>query len=164
MDPKDHLWLPDAYIYNVKEIKRYNLVHDYEEFYFAIRNNENLFTYDIDVEIVFFCEMIFDSYPMDIQICHLLFGSYSGIEKSKQRYKLGILHFNTSQQVALLDYEFKVNNLSENLEYWTDHKIPNWGTFQRTGFELKFQRVYERYLMSYYIPSGILVILSWVSL
>ena len=50
------------------------------------------------------------------------------------------------------------------MEYWTDPKIPDWGTFQRTGFELKFQRVYERYLMSYYIPSGILVILSWVSL
>ena len=95
---------------------------------------------------------------MNIEV--LAHSLYSGIDETNQRYKLGILHFNT----ARLDYEFKVNNLSENLEYWTDPKIPDWGTFQRTGFELKFQRVYERYLMSYYIPSGILVILSWVRL
>ena len=34
---------------------------------------------------------------------------------------------------------------------------------QRTGFELKFQHNFWKYLISYYIPSGILVIFSWVS-
>ena len=35
--------------------------------------------------------------------------------------------------------------------------------YQRTGFEIKFQHSFSKYLMNYYIPSGILVVFSWVS-
>ena len=50
-------------------------------------------------------------------------------------------------------------------EYMQFYKNDLWNiTYQRTGFELKLKHNHERHLMNYYIPSGILVILSWVSI
>ena len=155
----DHLWLPDAYIENVHKIYKYNLIHDFEEFYYGIYNNDSWITYEVDVEIIMFCKMNFESYPMDEQVCHFLLGSYSSIEKTGQWFEVLFIYFNASQQVTLLDYEFEVNILPEDVQNVT---LADWGTYQRTGFEIKFRRKLGGCLMTYYIPSGILVILSWV--
>ena len=58
-----------------------------------------------------------------------------------------------------LDFIIDVEELPEHKK--TSKDI--FGTFQRTGFEVKFQRKFATYFINYYVPSGILVVLSWVS-
>ena len=157
----DHLWLPDTYVYNVHKIEKYNFIRHFEYLWYWQENNQNWIGYETEVEIVIFCKMIFDDYPIDEQVCYFLLGSPSDLASGHQWYKLQNIHFNASDQVTLLTYKIEVDYLPEYMQF---QFYEAWNvTYQRTGFKLKLKHNYERYLMNYYIPSGILVILSWVS-
>ena len=69
------------------------------------------------------------------------------------------LEFDVMQQIARLDFTIWVKELPKHKE--TIKHIG--GIYQRTGFEIKFKRKFNRYIDDYYLPSGILVVLSWVS-
>ena len=161
----DDLWLPDAYIENVHKINKFNLISDYQTFYYGLYDDDDedydhsWFLYQNEVEIDMSCRMNFESYPMDEQICYFLIGSPKELEISGQLFSVSIFRFNKSQQVASQGYRLDINELSDYKELSLDGDFH----FQRTGFEIKFHHSFWKYLMNYYIPSGILVILSWVS-
>ena len=159
----DELWLPDAYIENVHKINKFNFIHDFETFYHILSSNDSWIWYRNEVEIVIFCRMTFESYPMDEQICYFLIGSSTCIDSSGQFFELSksLYKFNTTQQLALKGYRFQINQLPEYKKFSNDSYC--YSKNQITGFELKFQHNFWKYLISYYIPSGILVIFSWVS-
>ena len=126
----------------------------------------NLLVYEIEIETIFFCKMNFEAYPFDENICYFTLGSYSYLEQSGLNFRLfkqlkhrQPIQFNASKQVAQLDFAIDVKELPEDMEKSWD----GYGIYQRTGFEIKFQRKFLTYIGNYYIPSGILVVLSWVS-
>ena len=161
-DFKNYLWLPNVYIYNVQKIKKYKLNHDFENYWYWLDyNNKSVISFDTEVEIIIFCKMNFEDYPIDEQICYFLFGSPSVLATGGQWYHLEEIIFKASDQVALLDYKVEIDYLPEYMQFY---KNDLWNiTYQRTGFELRLKHNHERHLMNYYIPSGILVILSWVN-
>ena len=75
--------------------------------------------------------------------------------------------YDMSQQVTSQGYNFEVNPLPKVKELSLDYAFQaQYGYrfhYQRTGFEIKFHHNFWKYLVNYYIPSGILVIFSWVS-
>ena len=158
----NNLWLPDAYIENVHRINKFNLIHEYQTFYFKIYDDdESWFAYQNEVEIDMFCRMVFESYPLDEQICYFPIGSPKHLENSGQFFEHDWIKFNSSQQVALQGYRLEINPLPKDEKLFFDPAYDK--HYQRTGFEIKFQHSFWKYLMSYYIPSGTLVIFSWVS-
>ena len=173
----NRLWLPDADIPHVHKINKYNLISDFEGYGYSLswRNeNENdiLIGYRIEVETVLFCKMNFEGYPMDENTCYFTIGSYAPLEQSSQIFKLfknrsNGVEYDALKQVAQLDFTIDVKEgLPKYMKkfsngYYYDKTIN--GLYQRTGFEIKFQRKVTRYIYCYYIPSGILVILSWAS-
>ena len=120
--------------------------------------------------------MNFDAYPMDKHSCYFTLGSYAFLKQSGQSFNLAdstdlkifynfknitSIQFNASDQVAQLDFEIiDVKELPKGMKNCRD----DYGMSQRTGFEIKFQRKFQRYIGTYYFPSGILVVLSWVSI
>ena len=58
-----------------------------------------------------------------------------------------------------LDYNFKIEPYTENITYadWDNQ------TFSTAGFKLILDRHYTRYVTSYYCPSLLFVIVSWIS-
>ena len=154
------LWLPDAYIENVHKISKFNLIRNYESISYYYQDwkkgkdeNKHGLVYRNEFEIVIFCNMIFESYPMDQQTCYFRLGSSLPLLTSEQGYGLTNLQFNTSDQIALQDYWYEIKEYKKN-----DIDI------QRIGFELKFQHKLIPFINNYYIPSGSLVILSWVGI
>ena len=122
----------------------------------------NWLAYENEIEIDLFCTMTFELYPMDEQKCYFLIGSDKYLELSGQLFRVERLMFiDWSEQLALQGYNLEINHLSKDKELYFDsyHEFYH----QRTGFEIKFQHSFWKYLMNYYIPSGILVIFSWVS-
>ena len=162
----NHIWMPDAYIPHVHKINKYNFIHDFEVYFYAIDESwRTMLGCQIEVEIVLFCKMTFEAYPIDENTCYFTLGSYAPLNQSAQIYNLwqtwdssGPVVFDASEQVAQLGFTIDIKEgLPKNIERpWN-------GSFQRTGFEVKFQRKVTRFIPSYYIPSGILVVLSWVS-
>ena len=163
----NHLWVPNAYIPRVHKINKYNFFHDFETYLYGLDSlGRNIVGCQIDVEIVLFCKMNFTDYPMDENTCYFTLGSYEPISYG-ERFKLlnlpnisiNPLEFDASQQIAQLDFTIDVKELPKRMEKSKD----SFGTYQRTGFEIKFERKFSRFLTDYYFPSGILVALSWVS-
>ena len=122
--------------------------------------------------------MRFDSYPFDSHICYLKILSWSKNEESlKIEFRWHILEkhweninpindfpsskldFSESSQVALLDYEVLVEKLPESVrrEYFEGG-----GYFINGGFKMRLKRKTNKYIWNYFIPSGILVSISWV--
>ena len=171
--PKDFmncLWLPNPYIPNVHKINKYSFVHDdFEVLYYGIfLKYGNFLAHKIELETIIFCKMNFEEYPMDKNSCYFTLGSYAFMKQSGQRFELNHfakyrnpIHFNFSQQVAQLDFQIDVKKLPKEKKNCSE--IYGMGMSQRTGFEIKFQRKFHRYISNYYIPSGILVVLSWAS-
>ena len=156
-------------------------MHDFEVLYYGLTDfpgyeTLNLLAHKIELETIIFCKMNFDAYPMDKHSCYFTLGSYAFLKQSGQQFNLGLDHlihhynlkhrtkiqFNASDQVAQLDFdEIHVKNLPKRMENcWEQNGLV---MSQRTGFEITFQRKIQRYKYTYYIPSGILVVLSWVS-
>ena len=102
--------------------------------------------------------MNFESYPLDKHICYFTLGSLTSLATSNQNFTLGILNFEPSAQVTALDYYVQVNELPYSKQIKVDGGIVK----QRTGFEIQLDRNIMSYLIDYYIPSGILVVASWV--
>ena len=171
----NHLWLPDADIPHVHRINTYKLINDFEGFgYSSSWGNEKqiLIGYRIEVETVLFCKMNFEAYPMDENTCYFTLGSYAPLNQSAQIFKLFTkrsngVEYDAPKQVAQLDFAIDVKEgLPKYMKRYSYgsfyHKTIN-GLYQRTGFEIRFQRKVSRYIYCYYIPSGILVFLSFVS-
>jgi hypothetical protein len=61
---------------------------------------------------------------------------------------------------TILDYSVQIIPLKEedSIFLWQDI-----GNYSLTGFEMRLKRNSLKYLVNYYLPSGLFVIVSWVN-
>ena len=125
--------------------------------------NQTNVNYLAELTVKFYCPMRFQKYPLDHQFCLFQLGSFIHNDSAMNFY-LKRLSFQNSTQFkqnsVVLDYDISIFNLSEENR---NHYHPVYGNYTLTGFEMKMQRKISKYVINYYIPSGIFVIVSWVS-
>ena len=75
------------------------------------------------------------------------------------QYSTNLINYNDSERNTILDYSIDIVPLSEEdtIFYWLD--IANYSV---TGFQINLQRNTLKYLVNYYLPSGLFVVVSWV--
>ena len=141
-----------------------------------IGNNTLLYSYAL--EVTTYCPMKFEHYPLDNQTCYFMLGTMEPFQNSHQHFVLDVLYFDSSKQVTQLDYYVQVHRLVKSQTKYLNcnhcshlslQHIQRYGcdtcknvTWQRTGFEIILERKFQKYVINYYIPSGSLVVLSWV--
>ena len=133
----------------------------YESDSFYLINEDDVtrkIRYSREIEITLYCKMKFETYPLDSHVCDFKFGS-SKFDSSKLNFTLQQLIFESSEQVGLLDYIPQVTRLPDNKKLWIEVGPLTWYS---TGCEIRLDRNVKKYLINYYIPSGLLVIASWV--
>ena len=61
---------------------------------------------------------------------------------------------------VLLDYDIEIHDLDQKdkIYYWEG----TGSNYSLAGFELEFRRHKLQYIIQYYIPSGLFVVVSWV--
>ena len=61
---------------------------------------------------------------------------------------------------VLLDYDIEIHDLDQKdkIYYWEG----TGSNYSLAGFELEFRRYKLQYIIQYYIPSGLFVVVSWV--
>lgn len=69
------------------------------------------------------------------------------------------LLYNKSKQTTVLDYEIDIQPLKPKDTYFVWQDI---GNYSLTGFEVHLARNSGKYLINYYLNSGLFVIVSWV--
>uniref|UniRef100_A0A452T0F5 Glycine receptor alpha 4 (pseudogene) n=1 Tax=Ursus maritimus TaxID=29073 RepID=A0A452T0F5_URSMA len=140
LDPSmlDSIWKPDLFFANEKGANFHEVTTDNK--LLRIFKNGNVL-YSIRLTLILSCPMDLKNFPMDIQTCTMQLESFQVAE--------GL----TLPQFILRD--------EKDLGYCTKHY--NTGKF--TCIEVKFhlERQMGYYLIQMYIPSLLIVILSWVS-
>jgi len=147
-------WLPDAEILNLKEFKTLEVLSKLEGLWL----NRNFgIMYVVATRITFICPMTFNAFPLDVQVCRFQVGSFN-YDISKMVFKDEFIT-DQNQIKSVLDYNIEVKNLKPESQYY----VALTGNYSVAGFELTLRRKVSHYIITYYLPSGMFVIVSWIS-
>ena len=149
----EYLWIPDIVIPSVDDIDMIHFFNNKRELIYI--PSFKMLTFSVNVVLETYCSMKFENYPIDIHKCGVYFKSWSN-NASFIKLSSRVLEF--EKEFNLLDYSLDVNKVP------IDSEITLGMIFSYTGFEIKLKRNINKYIANYYIPSGILVTISWVIL
>ena len=147
-----YLWLPDIFIWNLENIElRRFLNNEREILYYP--NGTLLLQTNLVLDI--FCPMTFETYPIDHHTCDVYFLSFG---YNVTDVNLSICTIHTREIVNLLDYSFEIEAVPPGSQSYFEVLR------SYTGFNINLERNIYKYIWNYYIPSGLLVSISWVSI
>ena len=151
------LWLPNVMIYNLKTYKVMDVLSKLAGLWITA---EYVVSYSEATHITFICPMHFDKFPLDTQTCKFLVGSYSYDDSQMTFSTIKAGYSNKEGNSIALDYEIEINELSKEDSLLIFEGL---GNFSLAGFELVLRRYVSTYIITYYLPSGLFVIVSWIS-
>jgi len=156
LDFVENLWLPNIFIYDLKEFKAIHVLHKLAALY-VVKEGE-LF-YQQSTHVTFLCAMRFESYPLDSHNCKFRLGS-SSYNDQKMKFSTTLLDYDFASQNTILDYHVTVEELGQ-----VDRQLfyGELGNFSLAGFQFSFKRHMAKYVWNYHFPSGLFVLVSWVS-
>ena len=160
----DVIWFPKPMVHNLRSINtvnnRLSLV------------DQKFMWYSSLLEISIYCPMLFDDYPFDHHVCYFKMSSKGFGQKliyqtnNVTTAETEVEYDRTGNLIKKLqnsDYRSEVNKLPEEERFF------RWGMTKKdihntslAGFEIELWRKYEKYIIYYYIPSGLLTITSTV--
>ncbi|KAI6195365.1 hypothetical protein M3Y96_01223500 [Aphelenchoides besseyi] len=148
-------WLSDVFFQNERNGHRH--MTDQENKYIKVRSDGHV-TYDRRLTLTLSCNMNLIRYPMDWQECFIDFASYA---------------------YTTADIIYKWQDVSVQLAKTADGALPNFeitrvrnatcdsktntGSYSCLRVKLTLKRVFSFFLLQLYIPSAMLVAVSWVS-
>jgi len=150
------LWVPNIFIYNLKTFQVIDVLSKLAGLW--IDRNQRVY-YSQATHITFICPMLFDSFPLDTQICKFQVGSYS-YDMHRMVFNVSTLGYIQRTQALILDYRILIRNLSHKDKMFNGGAL---GNYSLAGFEMILERHVMSYIITYYLPSGLFVVVSWIS-
>jgi len=147
-------WLPDAEILNLKEFKTLDVLSKLEGLWLN-RNQEIM--YAVATRITFICPMTFNSFPLDVQVCLFQVGSFN-YDNTKMVFNDSFIAEEGAIR-SVLDYAIQIRMLPDKNKNY----MALTGNYSVAGFELTLRRKVSHYIITCYLPSGMFVIVSWIS-
>ena len=101
----------------------------------------------------------FDSYPLDAHKCPLRF--YSARSTSAIQFAPAKFNYDPRRRSIVLEFHADISELPpHNIRVHEGDRVRN---LSSTGIELLLTRNKLKYIPLYYLPSGLFVVVSWVS-
>lgn len=148
-----YIWYPELEIYGLERFGRQRVLKEMSGV--RIRRNRTIH-YELGVRITISCRMMFDDYPLDAHTCQFQVGSYYDTEKTVKCSSTYV--YDESRQRSLQHFiEFEPLPDRDKSVF-----LPS-GTYAACGFQVKLVRKTMQYLVQVYLPSGMFVLVSWVS-
>uniref|UniRef100_A0A8R1DWG6 Ig-like domain-containing protein n=2 Tax=Caenorhabditis japonica TaxID=281687 RepID=A0A8R1DWG6_CAEJA len=152
----EQIWMPDSFFQNEKQAHEHLI--DKPNVLIRVHKDGSIL-YSVRISMVLSCPMDLQLYPMDVQTCYIDLASYAYTDKDiEYRWK-------KSKPVQLK------NGLNDSLPNFLLDKVSttfctsktNTGTYSCLRTVLELKRQFSYYLLQLYIPSTMLVIVSWFS-
>uniref|UniRef100_A0A1I7ZC54 Ig-like domain-containing protein n=1 Tax=Steinernema glaseri TaxID=37863 RepID=A0A1I7ZC54_9BILA len=150
------IWMPDSFFQNEKQAQK----HMIDKPNVLIRvHKDGTILYSVRISLVLSCPMHLQYYPMDVQTCLIDLASYAYTSNDieYQWKENGPVQLKEGLHSSLPS--FQLNNVTTT--YCTSKT--NTGTYSCLRTVLELKRQFSYYLLQLYIPSTMLVIVSWVS-
>jgi len=151
-----NLWIPNIFIYNLKSFRTIDVLSKLAGLWIDAKKR---IYYSQATHITFICPMVFDAFPLDTQICKFQVGSYS-YDMSRMEFDVSTLGYIQNTQSIILDYAINIKNLHRRDRLFDAGAL---GNFSLAGFEMTLERHFTSYIITYYLPSGLFVVVSWIS-
>eukprot|EP00093_Oithona_nana_P008850 08850.XXX_313244_316909_1 [CDS] Oithona nana genome sequencing. len=155
LDFMQHLWVPNVFVYNLVSFAAVDCLEKLAGIWIL---KENYFFYNQYTHVTFMCPMRFNRFPLDDHSCKFEVGSTS-LDDTRMVFNNHKLDYDPAGGNTILDYKVEINALK--LEDRTLQYVDS--NYSLCGFEMKLVRNSAKYLYIYYLPSGLFVIVSWVS-
>ncbi|KAI1711016.1 neurotransmitter-gated ion-channel ligand binding domain-containing protein [Ditylenchus destructor] len=155
-DLSQQIWMPDTFFQNEKEARRHLI--DKPNVLIRIHADGRIL-YSVRLSLVLSCPMSLEYYPLDRQTCLIDLASYAyTTDDIEYQWKVQ----NPIQQKDGLRQSLPSFELQDVLtDYCTSHT--NTGIYSCLRTKMILRREFSYYLLQLYIPSCMLVIVSWVS-
>ena len=159
MNPKilDDMWVPNAMIYNLKLFEEMNVLDKLHGLWISA---DYSIVYSTAAHITFFCPINYHKFPLDTQICKFQIGSYSYDDNTMTFTTVRVGFYGKHENSMPLDYAVNLRDLRQNDSILIFDGL---GNFSLAGFEIVLDRHASTYIFTYYLPSGVFVVVSWIS-
>ena len=154
IDHLDYFWIPDPEIHWIKSYRTHPILRPSASLRIS---SKGLFRYLTRVNVVISCQMNFENYPFDSQRCHFTTSSFYYTEET-----VGCasnISFNHKHQ-RNLQYMLNVSAFKPEHNKLIEH---NGLIFATCGFRIDLKRKIQKIIFQMFIPSTLLLIISWVS-
>ncbi|CAI4228524.1 unnamed protein product [Auanema sp. JU1783] len=155
-DQSQQIWMPDTFFQNEKEARRHLI--DKPNVLIRIHKDGSIL-YSVRLSLVLSCPMSLEFYPLDHQNCLIDLASYA---YTTQDIKYEWKATNPVQQKDGLRQSLPSFELQDVLTDYCTSKT-NTGEYSCLRTKMILRREFSYYLLQLYIPSFMLVIVSWVS-
>ncbi|KAJ7331583.1 Gamma-aminobutyric acid receptor subunit beta-2 [Desmophyllum pertusum] len=155
-DILDKIWIPDTYFNNEKKSNFHEITK--KNYVLIFWPNGTVF-FSIRISLTGVCRMNLRKYPMDSQKCMLNIMSYSYSETdAKYTWKRGhVKSVEQSPDISLPQMDLVSIRASETTDIYST------GNYSRLGLVFSFKRRLSLFITETYIPSIMIVALSWIS-
>jgi len=171
-DP-EKIWKPDLFFSNEKEGAFHNIIMP--NVLVRIWPNGDVL-YSVRISLVLFCPMNLQYFPLDLQMCTIKMASCKFSIVFLNHFYLFNFYYTdgyTTDDVVFLWKEGDPVQIVKNLylsrftllNYKTSYctSKTNTGAYSCVAVDMKFKREFSYYLILIYVPTCMLVIVSWVS-
>ncbi|KAK5969554.1 hypothetical protein GCK32_009128 [Trichostrongylus colubriformis] len=155
-DQSQQIWMPDTFFQNEKEARRHLI--DKPNVLIRIHKDGSIL-YSVRLSLVLSCPMSLEFYPLDRQNCLIDLASYA---YTTQDIKYEWKAQNPVQQKDGLRQSLPSFELQDIVTKYCTSKT-NTGEYSCLRTQMVLRREFSYYLLQLYIPSFMLVIVSWVS-
>ncbi|KAJ1529931.1 hypothetical protein ONE63_006659 [Megalurothrips usitatus] len=170
---RERIWVPHVYLVNEHESKVMGA--DKEDVIVTVKPSGTVL-FSIRIKVTMMCIMNLQKFPFDQQTCPMIFESwmYNTTEMA--------LHWEQNSPVildeALRLTEYSLSQFTANESFQTYNFTPDsesddmsmgmgmdkfGGNYSRLRVDFQLKREVGHYIMDYYVPSILLVVVSWVS-
>ncbi|XP_074651549.1 glycine receptor subunit alpha-2-like [Tubulanus polymorphus] len=151
-----HIWVPDVYFRNAKQAKMHEITVPNK----LLRvSPEGDIVFSQRLALVLTCNMELEFYPLDNQACSIEMESFGFTTKDVA------FHWRNVTNPVVFNSEMELPEFNKNINktYENCSKEYGLGTFPCVLVRLHLTREYGFYLIQTFIPSILIVMLSWVS-
>jgi len=153
-DMIQHFWVPDIGIHDLVRFTKPEVLLEVAAL--EIISDHSLY-YKIRSEVTLVCRgMVFSHYPLDQHVCHFTLSSY-GYDQHQMKINGQFSYDRASQRDLQFHTDIKEIDLSKRVWHGEEKN------YSMYGVEILLSRTISPFLVSVYLPSTLLVIISWVS-
>nr|AWJ68194.1 putative GABA receptor 12 [Hirudo verbana] len=152
----DRMWTPDVFVRNLKA----GVFHQITVPNRLIRlSPDGTILYSQRLTVTLACDMVFSKYPMDNQTCKIELGSYAyTTEDLVFHWRADAKAVEVNPQISLPEY------ILQGVSHMVcSQKFSSTGSFPCLRAYFHLERRLRAYVLTTYLPSLLVVLLSWVS-
>jgi len=156
LDFMQYLWVPNVFVYDIAEFHAIECLKRLAGIW--VVKDKELF-YNQATHLTFMCPMRFNRFPLDTHVCKFKIGSVN-YDDTRMKFSNDKLEYDPTAGNTILDYQVSIQALKKEDQILSYGES---GNYSIAGFEMTLVRNSAKYLYIYYLPSGLFVVVSWVS-